>query len=416
MHWGINMDIGDRLDFMDQIQDGKIPVDYNGHFYSLGDDVYVKDYVEGMISGSYLLHKGEKTDIVNVSILFHCPQCCQPLKIQYDGSIVKILDPCPYPQGYPAYTFELNVPSGKMVVGNDFRDIFPVIEEYAINYAFGCQTTSDAYASVGLAHAYVGNSCPSVYRKNKSTLFVGNKLSQLGKRVAGICTDLWWYSIADYDEYIRRGGDHTNVEVINVHPGLYQFTHQKHLLKDDYLKAEIYTYINRIGDPLPLVDYKSQWDSLNFTAGRILHALEKNELENDVIGNANYLMMVNGNGAKCHPNGWITCNRLPDADDPEVEIPVFDEAYRWYPLCDYSAICCGVQGSKFDSEIRLNSSFVALATNILQCIIRHGCLELGKEEPKLKSEMVGTAKDLLKKYIAKYPTEIPDNIKCLVES
>ncbi|MFX8653186.1 hypothetical protein ABTM19_20885, partial [Acinetobacter baumannii] len=82
-------------------------------------------------------------------------------------------------------------------------------------------TTQD-YAKIGMAHCCVGNSCPAMYecrdgRRAADSHFVIGTTSSRGKaprfhsddrvhRVAGICTDLWLYSICDADEFVKRAG------------------------------------------------------------------------------------------------------------------------------------------------------------------------------------------------------------------
>jgi hypothetical protein len=49
------------------------------------------------------------------------------------------------------------------------------------------------------------------------------------ERLAGICTDLWAYSIADFEDWKSRGGDPTTLgwtrTVVDIRPGVYEFTY-----------------------------------------------------------------------------------------------------------------------------------------------------------------------------------------------
>lgn len=56
-----------------------------------------------------------------------------------------------------------------------------------------------------------------------------------GERVAGICTDLWWFSLADYDEFVARDGltkynpeTQWTVNTFDVTPGTYKFTYHSY--------------------------------------------------------------------------------------------------------------------------------------------------------------------------------------------
>lgn len=141
----------------------------------------------------------------------------------------------------------IEVPSGKLVVENDLRHLFrDVIEAEHLSgqgTAFWMKGHAEAYGKAGLLHGFVGNSCPGVYKLG-DTLYIGNqpwnkedfdidsepyvKYPRIpGKRVAGVCTDLWWYSICDWAEFVRRGGkiDRWGPDIIKVKPGRYILSH-----------------------------------------------------------------------------------------------------------------------------------------------------------------------------------------------
>ncbi len=150
----------------------------------------------------------------------------------------------------------INVPSGRLVFGNDFRREYPINgSEFNINESVGIKQTIEAYAAAGMFHGFCGNSCPTVYKKN-GTIYIASpeynkKLNKsinpkLGKEVGSICTDLWWYSVADYYDYVYRGGDIEGsdyIDIVDVKPGRYVLSHD--LSYVEWPKKHIYATIKR---------------------------------------------------------------------------------------------------------------------------------------------------------------------------
>jgi len=159
----------------------------------------------------------------------------------------------------------IDVPSGKLICGNDFREQYPVDPvdgKFNINEKVGIKLTTEAYAKVGMFHGFVGNSCPSLYVKdntinilnagwNKKTDKQKRVPKQFGKRVGSICTDLWWYSVADYDDFIKRGGvvDKQWDTIINVEPGRYVLCHNLDY-NDEWHERFVYAVIYKSDEKL----------------------------------------------------------------------------------------------------------------------------------------------------------------------
>lgn len=174
--------------------------------------------------------------------------------------------------------FELNVPSGKIVVANDLRPWFPA--EEPIDELPGrddLTRTTRIYAGMGMAHAYVQDSCPGVYKgSSENSFIVGQPLNEVwdeaqqdyienpepppwGEEVATIFTDLSWYSMADYDELQRRK-EHYKIEayegdqnVLQVRPGVYRFRHSMSF--KDRESHRILATFEWVRDPDPVKDY-----------------------------------------------------------------------------------------------------------------------------------------------------------------
>ena len=194
--------------------------------------------------------------------LHQCSVCGKNPEVVTDGIEFYAKAPCPHPNGI-RLLFELNVPSGVMVVANDLRPHFDTKDSYDINTVFGCVQKTKAMAKIGCAHAYVGNTCPGMYRTGKDRFTIAasgfkddNEIGPDGELVASIVTDLWWYSIVDADDYDRRDcTDKYAVERVEVRPGVYRFTHFAHLKtwKEETDRPTIYTNIRWVRKPDPTV-------------------------------------------------------------------------------------------------------------------------------------------------------------------
>ncbi len=308
-----------------------------------------------------------------------------------------------------ALTFELNVPSGTLVVGNDLRPYFDILGSYDICTPEGTVQTTKAMEQIGCAHAFVGNSCPGVYKvgPNQFTITSGGMgprggfVKPRGQHVATIVTDLWWYTIVDGDEYKRRlshpwlytldWSGHANrvnkdtfeVTRIKVRPGVYTFTHFSrssvlgtHNRSDLTSRPKIYSRFKWTREPDPARDYMGERQRLNFTAGQViankmskypnLYSVGRNGTQQA----ANVIFCVIGAGGDWHPNGFVVYDPDMKTTDPSVKIPRLNRAYIWYPLCKYSALCeaAGIG----ERKINLNPSFAKLAYEIVDSIIKYG--------------------------------------------
>ena len=149
-------------------------------------------------------------------------------------------------RSFPPVEVEMNVPSGKIIVMNDIRDLWPEAERggYDVNETLGLKRTTEDYGRVGMFHGFVGNSCPCVFRDG-DLYTIGNEGQDWdtdkvidpinGERVAGICTDLWWYCVADLDDYLARGGEiyDRHSDVVDVTPGRYVLKHYYAITQQD---------------------------------------------------------------------------------------------------------------------------------------------------------------------------------------
>lgn len=375
---------------------------------------------------------------------FACPFCGESIKFGYDGKRLLILNkPCPHPNGLVT-EWELNVPSGKLVVANNLRQWFPCSEEYDINKLIGCHLTTLSAAKVGMSYGFVGNTCPSVYREGDKFV-IGSYSDEVwneetedydpnpeacpwGERVAGVCTDLWWYSIVDYDELQRRIAHYTpdtkpdrQLDVVDVRPGVYHFRQEAGVDRDGPLTE--YATFEWVRDPDPLVDYLGQektkwlgaldvliesclsWPTLYMGLGYTGEdaEIDKNrpaliqrwqsysrERKIDCLARAaDHFMCVLGGGVEWHENGFPRtvvsqeAKRLAEEFNVEGIVPSFGEKRRhWYPICDrYGGLVAGAGLPTRNESINLNTSFVLLGLNICQNAIKGG------ETPRLNHDV-----------------------------
>lgn len=198
---------------------------------------------------------GEKVSIQGIWNT-RCNHCAEVLHFDFDGTTLKFQDPCSHPRGLGEYGTLLDIPSGKIVFGNDFRGGFAKdfedqeegwydwkdIEDIPPG---GNRRVFDAWSRLGMAHGYVGNSCPRVLKSLSGDLQIRQVdydedtledipiegLEELGV----INTSLWWFSIADYDDLKRRKIPERILEdsiVVDCEPGKYRVRYRYHLSND----------------------------------------------------------------------------------------------------------------------------------------------------------------------------------------
>ena len=372
-------------------KDKGVNFDANGHKMSAPDHALITEMSHLGESVLQALLKAIKSQVpladsitIEGNCLNTCFACGEEPDFETDGIMIRPKTPCSYPNGIPL-TFELNIPSGVMVVANDLRGHFDFEGDYDINTRIGCVRTTKAMEKIGCAYAFVGNSCPSIYKTGEDIFTISsggyNKktdedIEPEGVHVASIITDLWWYSIVDADEFERRGceGQYA-VDRVQVKPGVYRFTHFQHLDHSENDEPFTYTLIEWVRSPEPVCNYQAESTNKNITAGQVIYESIQRyptlyDGEDAIQKVADHIFCVIGGGGDWHTNGFVQYDPDMSPDAPDIDIPVFNKVYRWYPMCEYSALCraAGIG----DSVINLNPSFLALARNIIQSILTHG--------------------------------------------
>lgn len=280
------------------------------------------------------------------------------------------------------YGIDLNVPSGKIVIANNLRSLFPIYgSDWNVNFVQGKKQESLRFGQFGCAFFFVSNSCPSLYRINQDYYAVaGYGWKQKGKRnLYGICTDLWWYSIADYDEFLRRAKFFNkdpdqilkkfDAKVIKIKPGVWRFKHLYDSPKDFDGK---YTDIRWIKEPQKPKDYIAKLMKNNYTAEQIVEYMaNKGDYYPEPIQQQVISSIFCASSIDWHPNGYPSRSSelLTIKNLPSKPIEKLDKKYRWYPLSEYSSLCKIANG-----EIVPNESFIKLAFEVAKCISAHGSI------------------------------------------
>lgn len=384
-----------------------------------------------------------------------CPYCDTELVVAYDGAFRFVAEPCPHPDGLATTKVELNVPSGQLFVANDLRQWFPIKgeDEFDIGRVIGMHRTTVAAAEGGMAHGFVGNSCPGVYREG-TRLVVGGWPDEIpdpdkpdsydyipnpeacpwGERVAGVTTDLWWYSIVDFAEFKRRFAYYTPEEdfdayvrdrgqVVDTPPGVYLLRHRHKDGRDGDDESTLFATLEWLREPDPLRDWISEAAQQRYTA---MECIAQRLLSHPEF----YLPLHQGRepGRKMwaelttdeqlaaiarvadsdmfrqedwHENGFprreVTAQATRFARDfaeehgvPFGVVPPLAQAadradppWRWYPIWEGTgAFCRGAGMIRRTCEAQpLNSSYRLLALNIAQCMLTR------LEEPVLNTQV-----------------------------
>lgn len=347
-----------------------------------------------------------------------CPYCGKRrFSLQTNGEDFQLSgEECKYPDGLPSNEWELNVPSGRIVVANDLRKWFPLPngdpEGPSINQVLGCRLTTEAYSKTGLSHAFVGNTCPGIFRTDSDNFKIAYPPSEEywdkdrreylprdpkpifeGEQIASICTDLWWYSLCDEDEFNRRiekfGGSLEEAEatIISVRPGVYLFKHNDGITSNDSGSEILFTTFNWIREPDPTTDYLGAYQEIEVNAHAYVQAQVKkwptlygvcpnHEEESALLWSdmteeqqthswqrvANHIFCVIGGGTDWHEKGFPTSK--VDTSILDIEPPQFRQQYHWYPFSES-------YGGLFRSG-ELAPSFAKLAFRLLESVVSFG--------------------------------------------
>src|SRR6185436_16510539 len=478
-----------------QIKTGKIKFDLRNH---TSRNIKKECRISGIEFDSFteeelsIISLGGKIEPKKLSFkYFNCQHCGEDIEFIFDGEIITTEATCQFPKGVKEVTIELNIPSGVMVFANDLRKWFPVQFDYNVNRDAGILKTILAYEKVGMAHGFVGNTCPGVYQINNQRLSISagccdigeetwddeqqdyvpmteNKAVEItpaGNRVGSICTDLWWYSVVDYEDFKRRfldmGGSLKNFkryiknkcDVVGVQPGLYHFLHFFNV-DDDWETHKT----RRVPNHYALIswagvsreeDLYAKYKSINYTIGqcwlatvttwpslfgfkdedfpRSLSMKEKaskiqtfpiEQIEKSV---AHFYSRTFCNFGRndWHPSGW-GCHVPIPLDTPDFSLPPMTSKHYWHDMdrkyCGLYLAGTGEESYLGGQIYTLNESFLRSAYDVAYAILKFECKEDSynrtseqhlRHEEKQKEIALESHSNLNKKF----PGTIPNNCK-----
>lgn len=198
-----------------------------------------------------------------VSHLFSCAGCGEYFSPRAEQDGVYIDTPCEQTDGITVTT-RLNVPSGKIIVSTDLR---PAYDGYnhrhspSYDSTLGLAQTVERFAEQGCAFGFVGDMWPDLWKTGPDTYVLANTgwdeeaddvLTPEGwTKLAEVSGAVWSYSLADYEDWQKRGGTANDLEdftVVDIPAGVYEFTY--HGAENGFdrhsLGTVIFTHIRKV--------------------------------------------------------------------------------------------------------------------------------------------------------------------------
>ena len=203
-------------------------------------------------------------------------------KLVTDGVSIYHANQCEHPDGYPSYNFELDVPSGIMIVGSHLKNLFTAFDSNLDSMPTYHERSLD-YSAIGLAVGHLGDKEAFIFsfkKENKDEFLIGaygclidhdDDCELMADEKACQCEishrkvppiyaadELFeiesdCYYLMDYEDYktklaaIDNPFEPTELQLIHCKPGLYRFTHTAHRVPENpnrRSKPEIYCKIN----------------------------------------------------------------------------------------------------------------------------------------------------------------------------
>lgn len=251
-----------------------VPVDMNGH---AGVTMNPTDISHWRRMDEHWREKGygESYPIKNGLLSsWECSYCLERPDFEFTDETqteLRVTTPCPHSEGITTVT-EFTVTSGKIICDDSLGDVYTIPDEIddkfaSYNTAVGVAQVIEENARMGCCYNMVWNSCPSLFQTGDGAYVIANlPYSDDGDddptpegwtALTWFCTDLWAASIADYQDFLNKGG--TPIEekdqngtrsVIDFPNGTYRVTHhsgEAEFDRDGYDgKPVIYTHLEKI--------------------------------------------------------------------------------------------------------------------------------------------------------------------------
>jgi len=394
---------------------------------------------------------------------YACPNCTTESfraghVFETNGVILRPVEECPKPEGLTT-EWEQNFPSGKMLVGNDFRWLTQLPDNRDINTRVGTHLQILDYAAVGLALGFgIGNTCPSVFRMADGSFEIGDKRQPVWavekvdgqeppeglvpdgdddeemwwttiqpadrtdkydyggddsievlpdgcEEVASICTDLWAYSIIDFEEGRKRAFYNGcteekwqeflagwTVHVADIEPGKYRFQHFHNADRDAH--NVVMARFERVGEAEPCFDYVKAMDEFDVHLSQAVHlSMERDRFTRIYFGDKEpnmlwaYAKVMRDAVGGCvpnrdwHPNGFPNNYLFTDINGVEIgeECPrLAFQVGSNHNFGGYGSqmkeICTLTPDKMFGGIQPLNRSFAIGVGRLLESIIGYGLI------------------------------------------
>lgn len=196
-----------------------LPIEAKGHRFT-------SSFGDGTVSGHMTLNSDYPALYFSGNNTGPCTNCDTYPSLEFlddpdhGPRVVFKHDPCPLSEGIE-WSTDLPVPSGKMLVTDDLRPVYdvPLRHETDVpgyNSIAGQKLHSEEQAAIGVAYGAASNIALGLYRdpsKGPDAYAIvsaddeaepGEDGYYAGDEVANICTDLWAYSLADFDHFVAR--------------------------------------------------------------------------------------------------------------------------------------------------------------------------------------------------------------------
>jgi hypothetical protein len=179
--------------------------------------IQVRDQLESPV---YYRMFAYDDNLIEIKSGTSCPMCDEyvAIMINYEtNTIVPHLEakPCKLPKSATRVSVTLKSPSGKLVFLNDPRAFFKEERsdqyETSINSTLGCIEETKFHAKHNIGYFFIGNTVADIIQKKGEILTLCYN-DEDDKQVAkykdyknkgDICTGLWWYTVLDYDLYLK---------------------------------------------------------------------------------------------------------------------------------------------------------------------------------------------------------------------